>query len=72
MRELNDEYGERVELEVTSIRTDEGRAAAAKYEFGGAQHGLVGFDGNGDVGFVMRGHNYAKSEIQENLIALIR
>ena len=72
MRELNDEYGERVELEITSIRTDEGRAAAAKYEFGGAQHGLVGFDSKGEVGFVMLGHNYPKDEIQENLDGLLR
>ena len=71
MGELNEEYGDRVELEISPASTEEGQAAAAKYEFGGTRHGLVAFAPNGDVGFVMPGHNFSKADIQARLDLLL-
>jgi len=67
VRDLEKEYDGRVEFGVHSVRTPEGQAAAARYEFGGARHGLVGLEPDGAVAFVMPGHNFTRDDIQQRI-----
>jgi hypothetical protein len=67
VRELDTKFGDRIEVEILSAKTEEGQAAAEKYDFGGPAHGLVAFGPDGKVGFTMPGHFYTREDIELDL-----
>ncbi|MHC4955729.1 MAG: hypothetical protein ACYTGZ_17900 [Planctomycetota bacterium] len=71
MGELSKEYEGRVEFLITSAKTPAGQAAIKKYEIDARQHGLVGFDRNGEVLVRMSGHNFTKADIKEEVETLL-
>lgn len=71
MRELSEEYGSDVEIEIKQARSEEGQAAVETYGFGAARHGLVAFARDGEVGFVLQGHDFKKADIEAKLKPLV-
>jgi len=67
VRELNEELGDAVALEIISARSERGQAAAEKYDLGGPRHGLVAFGPDGKLGFKLPGHFYTKEDIELEL-----
>ena len=72
MGELKPEYEGRVEFEVVSLETEEGRARSEGIDFGGLRHGLVGIDRHGAQAVAIPGHNFGKEELQEKVEDLLR
>ena len=71
MGELKTEYEGRITFTITHASSPEGQAAAEKYVFGGARHGMVGLDKNGSAEIVWPGHNYDKELIEDELATLL-
>jgi hypothetical protein len=67
VRELDEELGDAVEVEIFSARSAKGQAAAEKYDLGGPRHGLVAFGPDGKFGFKLPGHFYTKEDIELEL-----
>ena len=72
MSELAPKYEGKVEFEVVSLETEEGRTRAAKYDFEGLRHGLVAYDRSGAHAVTMPGHNFGKGEIEAKVEELLR
>lgn len=72
MGELSQEYKGRVTFTIKGATTDEGRAAAEKYDFGTLKHGLVGFDADGNHRVTIPGHNFTKADVEAKLKELLR
>ncbi|MEM8884249.1 MAG: hypothetical protein AAGD14_09285 [Planctomycetota bacterium] len=71
MRELDAEYGEKVRVEVTSIRQQPGQEVSKAYDFTPSNHGLVYFGKDGKVAFVRPGHRYSKDDIKGDVDGLL-
>jgi len=71
VRALEEQYKDRVEVELTMASSEEGLAAAERHEFGSAKHGLVCIDSKGEVAFVMPGHRFTQDDIDEKLRPLL-
>ena len=67
MGELKEEHKD-IEFHILSAGSEAGIAAAAKYDFGKARHGIVGLDANGERVFRFPGHFYEKADIKEELV----
>ena len=67
MSELKGQYEGRVKFTIISANSAEGKAAAKKYPFGGAEHGLIGLDPEGGLEILIPGHNYEKALIAEKI-----
>ncbi len=72
MGELSQEYEGRITFTIMRAATEEGRAAAEKYDFGTSRHGLVGFDADGNHKVTIPGHNFTKADVEAKLKELLR
>ena len=64
MSGLSEQYGDRVEFEILSAKTEEGQAAVKRYELDARRHGIVMLDAKGEVTGRISGHNFGKDEIE--------
>ena len=71
MSVLAKKYEGKIRFAVKSAHSEEGRDAAAEYDFGGAMHGLVGLDLSGEPKIVMPGHDYTQEDIEAKLQELL-